>query len=238
MARLESVLASLRDGRGTPHGVCGACLELVPGVTGAGLVVMTSSAVRAPVCATDETCTRLEQLQFTLGEGPIVDAFKEGGPVLASDLSAPRWERRWPAFGVDAVKVGAQAVFAFPLQVGAIRVGVLQLYRIGTGALSSEEVAEALVVAHAATMVLLDGAGDGSRPAGDGMLPYRAEVHQATGMVVAQLHVSVEEAFLRLRARAYVEDRTVEAVARDVVRRRVRFEPGRPTQGHEGDGHA
>lgn len=230
MSDLESVLAALRAGRRAPNGICDACLAFLPGLTGVGLVVMTGAGVRAPVCATDEVCGHMERLQFTLGEGPGMDAFRDAGPVLAADLAHADYVRRWPGFAREAELLGVRAMFAVPLQVGAIRVGVLEMYRETPGPLSEKEVADALLFAHAATVVLLDGYVDGHRDAGmaygAGLVPYRAEVHQATGMVMAQLRVSLEEAFVRLRARAYAEGRAVEGVARDVVERRLRFDDG------------
>ncbi|HEY3501663.1 MAG TPA: GAF and ANTAR domain-containing protein [Actinocatenispora sp.] len=222
MSDLSRILASLRETRRSRNGICDGCLEHLPGMAGVGLTAMTGSSVREPICASDPVSARLERLQYDVGEGPSLDAFDGNDPVLAGDLSAGAFRRRWPVFSTAAVEIGARAVFAFPLQVGAVRIGVLETYRPEPGPLSERETARSLLVCHAAIVVLLDGQMDGAL--GAGVLPYRAEVHQATGMIVAQLDVSAEEAFVRLRARAYADNRTVEDVARDVVDRRVRFD--------------
>lgn len=224
MSDLSQILASLRNGRRSPNGICDACLEYLPGMSGVGLTAMTGTSVREPICTSDTVSARLERLQYDVGEGPSLDAYGTSRPVLAGDLSTDAFRQRWPVFSTEAVDLGARAVFAFPLQVGAARVGVLETYRTEPGAMSERDTARSLLVCHAAMVVLLDSSNDGMLTVGGGVLPYRAEVHQATGMIVAQLDVSAEEAFVRLRARAYAEERAVEDVAQDVIDRRVRFD--------------
>jgi hypothetical protein len=140
--------------------------------------------------------------------------------VLQPDLArtAPR---RWPAFASGALAAGVAAVFAFPLRVGAIRVGVLDLYRETPGTLSPRELREALAFADAATLLLLylqtHAAGDELSAAAVTVLDDRAEVHQATGIVSVQARTGLAEALVMLRARAYAEGRPVGDVARDVL---------------------
>ena len=91
--------------------------------------MMISPTVRETVHATDDVAASLEEAQLTFGQGPCVDAFTEGGPVLAADLRRAEYLARWPAFGPAALDSGARAVFALPLQIGAIRLGILDMYR-------------------------------------------------------------------------------------------------------------
>src|ERR1700691_1990021 len=136
--------------------------------------------------------------------------------------------RRWlpgfrspaPGCAPAASMAGAAAVFAFPLVVGAIRAGVLGLYRDRPGPLSDFQLGDALVFADTATMLLLDAQ---DRPAS--LVSYRAEVDQATGMLTEQLGVSITDAFVRLRAYAYANDIQLADVARDIVARRLRLFP-------------
>jgi ANTAR domain-containing protein len=213
--------------------VCAAAVAGV-GVDGAGVTVISSPTARETVHATDAVAGVLEELQLTLGQGPCMDTFSDGGPVLAVDLSSPESLARWPAFTPSALDSGAAAVFALPLQVGAIRLGALDLYRIRAGGLSPHELADALVFAETVCMLLLDGAAgaqpDTAEPAWqrDDPTVHQAEVHQATGMILVQLGVSAEVAFARLRAHAYAQDRRLADVARDVVERRLRFTPDPP----------
>ena len=93
---------------------------------------------------------------LTLGEGPCLDAATSGGPVLASDLAGGESGRRWPVFALAARQAGAAAIFAFPLQIGAIRAGVLGLYRERPGPLTAFQLGDALIFADTATLLLLD----------------------------------------------------------------------------------
>ncbi|GAA4949295.1 GAF domain-containing protein [Actinoplanes utahensis] len=216
--------------------LCRACVTHFPDVRGVGVAVMTGTA-RQVRYASDAVSERVERLQVLLGEGPCRDAFGMGGPVLAEDLEAAVWRERWPAFAGAALQAGAAAVFALPLRAGTLGVGVLDLYRDSPGALADQDLADALDFADAVTDLLLaealpgDSSGDLDTRAG-GHLAQRAVVHQATGMVSVQLEAGPEEAFARLRAHAFAAERELEAVAADVVARRLRFDeldddPGR-----------
>jgi ANTAR domain-containing protein/GAF domain-containing protein len=226
-----------QQSRGEPVSVAHVCAAAVAAVEvdGAGVTVMASATVRETVHATDRVSGELEEWQLTFGQGPCVDAFSDGGPVLAGDLRTADCLARWPVFTPAALGSGAQAVFAMPLQVGAIRVGVLDLYRTRPGPLSPHELADALAFAETAGMLLLDTAA-GAQPdtaelawQRDDPTAHQGEVHQATGMILVQLGVSAEAAFARLRAYAYAHDRRLGDVAREVVERRLRFDPDPPT---------
>jgi hypothetical protein len=150
--------------------------------------------------------------------------------VLTADMAGPDALVRWPVFAPAAVAVGALAVFALPLRMGAIRLGVLTLYRRRPGSLSRGQVADGLALADVICLLLFDriGPASGSAPSEDGLgadgMRY-PEVHQATGMIIVQLGVSAEIAFARLRAHAFARNRRLRDVARDVVARRLRFHP-------------
>lgn len=196
-------------------------------VTGAGISMVTETGNRGVVCATDDVSAEIEELQFTLGQGPCVDAVKTGAPVLVDDLTQPVIRTgRWPAFMDRAESAGVRAVFAFPLNIGAIKVGALDLYRNRAGELSGDQVTAALMAADAAAIGLLHMNGGEATPFTDDAAArsaYQLQVHQATGMVSVQLDVPIDQAFLLLRARAFADGRPVNAVATDVVERRLRF---------------
>ncbi|HZN73717.1 MAG TPA: GAF and ANTAR domain-containing protein [Micromonosporaceae bacterium] len=228
-----------QQSRGDPVSVAHVCAAAVAGVKvdGAGVTVMVSPTVRETMHATDRVAGELEEWQLTFGQGPCVDAFRGGGPVLAGDLRGADCLARWPVFTPAALDSGARAVFAMPLQVGAIRLGVLDLYRTRPGPLSPHELADALAFADTVGMLLLDGAA-GAQPdtaelawQRDDPTAHQAQVHQATGMILVQLGVNAETAFARLRAYAYAHDRRLGDVARDVVERRLRFKPDPPSGG-------
>lgn len=207
--------------------LCTALIAAIP-VDGAAVALMTSAGHAGLVVASDEPATAMEDLQQTLGEGPCLDASREGRPVLLPDL-ARTGPARWPGFSSSAAEAGVAAVFAFPLQLGAIRIGVLDLYRRTTGALDALEVAEAVDFASAATTLLLElqhGTPNGQlhpllADAADG----HREIHQATGMISVQAGVGLTEALLLLRANAYAAERPLTEIAGEVVRRRLTFFP-------------
>jgi hypothetical protein len=205
--------------------MCDACVAYLPGVSGVGVAVMTRLPAQGVRYASDRVSERIEELQVVLGEGPCVDAFTVGRPVLASDLGDASWARRWPVFAPEALAAGARALFALPLQVGAARVGVMDLHRRAPGGLVGKELAAALIFADATTQALLiEADARDSDGVPDLDQSFRAVVHQATGVVKAQLNISIDDAFVRLRAYAYAEERPIEDVARDVVARRLRFD--------------
>lgn len=232
VAEILSVITARGADEGTlPARLCAECLSALP-VSGAGVALMTADGPSGVVlAATDERARQLEELQFALGEGPCVEASVSGRPVLRPDLAAVG-SARWPRFGAAVLDAGVRAIFAFPLRVGAIRVGVLDLYRDSPGPLDAPELADALAFADAATAVVLhlqdhDEHG-GVDAALTGPIDGQAVVHQATGMITIQLGISLAEALLRLRAHAYATERTVSAVATDVVDRRLYFDDSEP----------
>lgn len=227
-ARVWAWIAASGEG-GAPVSLAVLCRAAVRwlGVDGASVTAVSSPAAREPLSASGELSARLEELLVTTGEGPGAEGFGFGSPMLIPDLESVAV--RWPGFVPAALEAGARALFAFPLQAGAIRVGVLLLYRAVPGPLMLQELADALVFADIALQLLLDSASgitgqDGYRPL-DGLSDSRAEVYQATGMISVQLGVSMEEAFVRLRAHAFAASTPLDHVAGDVVRRLLRFDP-------------
>ncbi|MEU4745406.1 ANTAR domain-containing protein [Actinosynnema sp. NPDC023658] len=201
------------------------------GVTGAVLTVDTSAWPEVRY-ATDALGARLAELQVTVGEGPAVDVRHGGGPALVADLDAPSSQARWPMFAPLAVEVGATALFALPLCVGAIRAGVLSLHRPDPGHLDAATLTDSLAFAELALRLLLDEQAH-LNTAGvpeDGLPLHNPHVHQATGMVAAQLGLGIADAFAHLRARAFAEQVPLSGLAADVVARRRRFDRdgGRP----------
>lgn len=197
-------------------------------MSGAGIMLMSGDIPRGSLCTTDKVSALIEDLQYTLGEGPCVDAYRQNRPVLEPDLAHPATSR-WVAFGGPALDAGARAVFGFPLQVGAARLGALNLYRDRAGALTDHQHADALVmadIAAQAVLVLQADAPPGKLAAAlDTSADFHYVVHQAAGMVAAQLDVSVAQALIRLRAYAFGNNRPLHEVARDVVARELRFGP-------------
>jgi hypothetical protein len=242
--RVWSLVAAQAASRGGKMSVTDACAAAVVAaeVTGGWLSAARDTQAGHLMQVTDDVGERLAELQLTLGEGPSLDVAASGGPVLACDLAAGEAGRRWPGFAPAARQAGAAAIFVFPLRIGAIRAGVLGLYRNRPGALSTFQLGDALVFADTATLLLLGaqhpataepgpGAGPGGQPSD--LALHRAEVDQATGMLTEQLGVGIADAFVRLRAYAYVRDLRLTDVARDIVARRLRLHPSPGTAGDD-----
>jgi hypothetical protein len=153
--------------------ICRACAQGLP-VSGAAISVMPAAAVGGTGWASSEVGVRIEELHLTLGEGPYIEAFTTGRPVVAADLEVATRQTGWPVFAAAAVEAGARAVFAFPLQLGAIRIGVLAFYRVTARPLSGSERSEALIAAERATLVLLSvpGGADGDADREPGWLDH------------------------------------------------------------------
>lgn len=293
-----------------------AFLELLP-VTGVSIAVFADATKRSTIYASDPVAARIDELQFDLGEGPSFDAVRDSRPMLVGDLG-PATSDRWPLFAdglagaASDVRAGtaAQALFVFPLMMGAICVGVASLYRTSPGDLDQDEVDTGMSTArsiagpalrHAVRLseqehvendgsnacdsdsgrdsnindALHNGTGlngtdsngtdsngtdfnrtdrngtdlngtslndttvdhissaDGTTSVDDTIsvvgttggiaIELRRDIHQATGMVLAQLNISATDAFSRLRAYAFSTNRTVQEVARDVLARRLDF---------------
>lgn len=229
----SGLLATLRDHRtATPLQVCEAFTALVP-MTGAAILEMTDVNHQEVACATDDVSEWLESLEFTLGEGPCSHAAYTGSPVLVSDLHDVS-DTRWPMFAEAASRTPARALYSFPLQIGMISVGVLSLYRDHPGLLTAAERATTLVCAEIASGALI-GLRAGAGPALTEPQQWpsdagsrRAEIHKATGMVMAQLAISAESSLATLRAYAYSSGQPLDDVARQIVTRRLRFPVGGP----------
>jgi len=224
-ARILGLLVGGGDGAFGTKRLCQVCAEITA-VSGAGIMLMWSDTPGGSLCTTNKMSDLIEQLQYALGEGPCVDAYRQDWPVLEPDLANPATSR-WPAFSPPAVEAGVRAVFGFPLEVGALRLGALNLCCDRPGPLGDEQHADALVMASIAArsvLVLQAGAPPGELAAAlEEGADFHYLVHQAAGMVAAQLEVSVGQALVRLRAYAFGNDRPLTEVAKDVVERTLRF---------------
>lgn len=194
-------------------------------VAWASVSVFDGAGRQSTICATDRIAARLDEIQLELGEGPQWDALTSARPVLVSSLDGPLG--RWPAFGAAARQLGVNSVFAFPMFLGAIIVGVVGLASPRKVDLQADEISTAIrltskITRNAVARALQEAEQDRA-PEGPSHPAMRREVHQATGMILAQLDITATEAFVRLRAHAFANSRSVQDVARDVVARVLDF---------------
>ena len=211
------------------------------GVDGAAVALLTeSTGVRDLVRATDAMSYHLDELQFTLGEGPCLDVFSPAGsPQLVPDMGAEVANRRWPVFTAEARAVGVQAIFAFAIHTDNRPLGVLELYRRSVGELSDDECRVAVLCAETVATTIAqnwdavlehlgpdsDASQVGEWLAADEVVAQgansRAQVYLASGMVAVQLQIPTGDAMARLRAHAYRTGRSIKDVADDIVARRL-----------------
>lgn len=213
------------------QGLCAVLTRVLP-ASAAGVSVLTENQLSGGTAAVwGPNSDELEELQFSLGEGPCSDAFRSRRPVLEPDLPG-RGMRRWPGYAPAAYDYGVRAVFAIPLQVGAVRLGALDIYRDVVGPLSVAALSQAVTFANIAVSVLLDGQamtpGNEKVASVDDVLAYRAEVYQAQGMVMVDLGVTLAEAMARLRGHAYAEGLPLSEIARDITAGTLKLERDTP----------
>lgn len=221
MSRLARILPILLSNRGEGTLVGAVCLTTVAaiGVEGAGLSLLTSEH-RGPICAHGAFASLGEDLQFSLGEGPCVDAYATSELIEITNL-ASREGMRWPIFSEEMAGAGAGSLASFPLRIGGARFGALTLYQSAYGELSTEQVADGYVIARLAAHLIV---AEQARIEGDDVIAdfesgfARMEpIHQATGMIMAQLSVGAEDALARLRGAAYTAQRSALDLAMDIV---------------------
>lgn len=202
------------------HGLCLAAVAVLE-VDAAAVTLRSTAQTQDLLGISGSWAAKLVDVQYSLGEGPGVEAFRVGAPVLIADLSAE--QDRWPMFGTAALATGVGAMFAFPLQVGGIRLGLMELFRRRPGGLPAGKLTDALLLAALAIDAILDDAQAAEREGQDwphGPGSYQ-DVNVATGMVAAQLRISLNDAFARLRGHAFAQNRSVLQVARDVLARTI-----------------
>jgi hypothetical protein len=226
-AELGASIRGADSALGAADQLCLACVDLLE-VDGASISLTHQDSTRGTFGSSGEFSRRLDELQFTFGEGPCLDAVKQGSPVLVADLDDAA-EQRWPAFRGALLDSGVKAVFALPVRIASDQVGALDLFRREAGSLGNR-LSGGLLAAELAAVPLLDlmtadvdwyAAGQGEDGWEQLASLERTEVYQATGMLIGALGVGAAEALVRLRAYAFSHDRTASEVAWDIVERRL-----------------
>jgi len=226
--RLRDELAGPGTALAAANRLCQASVELLQ-VDGASISLTLAGTNRGTFGSSGPLSRHLDELQFTFGEGPCLDATHSNAPVLVGDLDDPG-DARWPAFAGAVLDAGVGAVFALPVRLSAEPVGALDLFRVGRGPLGEAGLAGGLLAAELVALPLLDllaGHTDweAAGQPDDGWMQLasleRVEVYQATGMIVGALDVDPAEALVRLRAHALARGITAAEVAIQIVERRM-----------------
>lgn len=226
---LNAAMSGATPGLPAAHELCSACVGLF-GVDGAAVSMVYEGSSRGTFGSSSEVSRRLDEYQFTFGEGPCLDAVAGREAVLVPDLDSPS-EQRWPVFTGAVLEDGIRGVFALPIMVTSVCVGALDLFRAAPGPLHRDQLAGALLAAELASASLLAVIADGGEDAGVGEDEWdrlaeidRVEVYQATGMLISQLDVDAAEAVVRLRAHAVATGQTASEVAWAIIERRLVLE--------------
>ncbi|NEB80006.1 ANTAR domain-containing protein [Streptomyces sp. SID14478] len=193
----------------------------------AGLAVSLNAASTGleSVACSSATARSFDNLQFTLGEGPASDALNGSAEISVTDLARERADR-WPLLLQEVARLRVRAVFCFPMTIGAIRIGVLSATRFVAGPLKAQHRDDALALAAALTLWYLNGTEhESDHPDAVSFPPglQHAVIHQATGMVSAQLAIPLSDALVRLRAHAYGKSLPILDIAHDIVSRQLRL---------------
>ena len=229
-ASLDAAMSGAGRGLSAANQLCVSCVEVLD-VDGAAISWVRDGASQGTFGSSGSLSRRLDELQFTFGEGPCLDAVVEGRPVLVPDLRLEN-AGRWPALTGAMLDQGIRAVFALPVSIAAVPVAAIDLFRRSPGPLSPEGLDAGVHASRLAVAPLLDllqaRAGprgeDGAETNPELKSLERVEVYQAIGMIMAQLDVDTADALARLRAYAYAHDHTASEVAWAVVQRRLTFD--------------
>lgn len=207
--------------------LCAPFLSVLP-VTGIAISTVGNPFGSETVCASDMTAARLDEIQLDLGEGPCWEAVRTGMPVLEPDVQRTT-SSRWPVALEAMQATGLGAVFAFPMRLGTLDIGVVDLYTNTPSTLDPGPVRQAAALTEAAArqvlrraLLRIESEAEGTPETAAGEYSRR-EVHQAAGMLAAQTGAHVDDALLILRGHAFAAGRSVRDLAADVVARVVDF---------------
>lgn len=232
LGRLRDDLGAAIVGAPTPLAaadrLCQACVDLLD-VDGASISLVSGASIQGTFGSSGHLSRMLDELQFTYGQGPCLDAVAQNRPVFANNLDAPE-EDRWPGLAEAALEHGIRAVYALPITVASTPIGALDLFRRASGSLDGQAMTGGLWAAGLAALPQLDllasdvdwqVASDGEDGWDQLASLERTEVYQATGMLIDALGVSAADAVARLRAHAIARGLTASEVAYRILDRRI-----------------
>ncbi len=222
--RYAAALDVLRSADQSPETFARPFVDVLP-VSGAAVSTLGPLLGSETLAATDQLAARLDELQFDLSEGPCWVAMAAKRPVLEPALMDGR-PREWPAFAAAASEHGVNSMFAFPLVVGALPIGAVDLYSIPAIDLTNEQCRQAIEMSDIiGRHVLRRAIRAGEVPDADdepGGFSRRV-VHQATGVVIAQLGLSPDDARLVIQGHAFAAGRPMKEIAREIVNGSLEF---------------
>ena len=225
--RFAAALETLNESVGRESEIWRPFLDVAP-VAGVAVSTIAPYLGSETVAASGPIAARIDEVQFDLGEGPCWDAMNTAAPVFDPDIrDNPR--HNWPSFYEAISSDGIGAVFAFPLSFGPLKLGAVDLYSAEALQLGAKEAQQTAALAKAASRIVLNRAlriMDETPGTEDSSRFSRRIIHQATGMVLAQLTISADDAALLIRGHAFATGRSMAEVAGDIVDRTLSFASG------------
>jgi GAF domain-containing protein len=201
-----------------------SCVRLL-NVTDAGLMLADPPGTLNFVAASSERMRLIELLELQSNEGPCLEAYRLGQPVVNIDLETAG---SWPRFSASARESGFRSVSAVPMRVRDSVIGALNLFNAGDNSLTDGDVALAQAFAHVATIGILQ---ERSLREAElvaeqlsAALQSRVAIEQAKGLVSERMGVNIEAAFELVRGYARRHNRRLRDVAEDLASRRLAVE--------------
>lgn len=211
-------------------GLTESCVRLLD-IAAAGVLLSDGRGVLRLLAASSERTRLLELFQLQRDEGPCLDCFRSGAPVLVPDLTTVG--DRWPAFSEAAGSVGFRSVHALPMRLHDSVLGTLGLFGSGVGDMAPSDVDLGQALAHVASVAVVTERAAADSATVTAQLQYalssRIVLEQAKGVIAHVGGLDVEDAFVVLRRYARAHGLKLAEVARDVVERRL---PGRDVLAH------
>ncbi len=194
------------------------CVEVLE-VDAAGLMLAAPEGDLRVMASSSETMRVLELFEVQAQEGPCLDCYRTGEPVVNQDLAAANG--RWPRFSTEAMAAGFRSVHALPMRLRGTVLGALNLFHTESGDMPAEDVEAAQALADVATIAILQHRAVLEAQVVNEQLNHalntRIVIEQAKGMVAEREGLNMEEAFARLRGHARNHNLRLADVSRDVI---------------------
>jgi hypothetical protein len=188
------------------------------------LSLLTDTPARQLLCASNDMATALEEVQFTVTEGPCITAAADGKVVHLTRLAEETG--RWPLFvaALREKRPDIGAVHAFPLWLGDYVLGSMDLACRDPAGMPADAVAEAAEAVEAVCLALIPAQrllleDDESPPwePADVIRAHWSTTHRAVGVVAARHNTGVDDALALMRARAFATGRTLAEVTAAIL---------------------
>lgn len=215
------------DAARTITNLCEQALQVTAssGLSGVSVTMHAPGLIDELLYASDPDAQALFEIQTLLGEGPSVEAQRSNCLRLEGDLLDDVRAPAWIGFGGEVGFLGVRAIWSIPIQVGAVCLGVITFHGSGPVVHNGALLATALRLADDVMRAMLSPAADDDPQLALSDIPgRRLQIHQAAGMVMVQLGVSLSDAMLALQGAAFASGRGLPEVADDIVNRRLRLD--------------